>query len=277
MGKKVDFILIVVVAVLVACGVWSIRSRNSTEAPAKEQGKIVVIGARSGGEKPQHKRGRMRRTRSGELVDESVASKRPVLDDVDESELNTLQKAVLDELQSALDDDSLEGVRKAIARFKAPKSSGGLDGDVPKVMRSHAVSALGWFGSSAVSDLMDFMADMDPEIEEDAFQNFEQALDDWDISDSERAEILKMLMKALHDSDRIDTMLMSLNNMRNSVKGQTILDIMSSGTEEAKAMMQEQLEFFTDFDVKDESSVTEWIKNNPDNEWDEEFYGAQKD
>ena len=40
--------------------------------------------------------------------------------------------------------------------------------------------------------------------------------------------------------------------------------------------MQEQLELFTDIDVKDAAGVGKWAKDNPDNEWDEDFYGASK-
>ena len=123
-------------------------------------------------------------------------------------------------------------------------------------------------------DLVDFMTDMDPEIEEDAFTSFEQALDDWDISDRERAAVLTTVMKTIHNEERIDSMLMALNNMRNSVRGQAIMDILTSGTPEAQAMMNEQIELYTDFNVDSAKAVAEWVKNNPDDEWDEEFYGG---
>jgi len=281
--KKFSHVLYIVAGVLVIGAGLFLQQKWQKSDSGSDVGesRVKAIENVNGGGREPVKSGKSRRrshdSGSSVEVQGKALKEKPVLDDADESELSKLQASVLRQLREALDDNSLPRVRKAVAKFNLPKSQGGLGGDVPKVMRSHAVSALGWFGSSAASDLIDFMADMDPEIEEDAFQNFEQALDDWDISDRERADILKTLMRALHDTDRIDMMLMALNNMRNSVKGQTILDIMSSGTQEARAMMREQLEFFTDFDVTDASAVSDWIKNNPDNEWDDEFYGANKD
>ena len=202
---------------------------------------------------------------------------RPSLDDLDESELTKLQKAVLDELIKAFKDNDLKGVRKAIARFRMSKREGGLEGDVPKVIRKHAVTALGWFGGDSIGDMVEFMADIDPEIEEDAFAQFELILDDWDVSDRERSAALLSVLSALHDPDRVDSLLMALNNMRNSVKGETIIGILKSGTTEAKAVMQEQIELYTDFDITGADGISKWIKDNPDNEWDEEFYGKAKD
>lgn len=212
----------------------------------------------------------------------------PNLDDLDEKELSTLQKAILKELKLALKENDLEGVRKAIARFHAPKPvaglathkgkdlEGGLGGEVPKVLRQYAVTALGWFGGSAIGDMLEFMADIDPEVEQEAFTQFELILDDWDVSDRERASALLTVLKALHDPERIDSLLMSLNNMRNSVKGDTMIRILNSGTTEAQMVLQEQIEFFTDFDIVDAGGISNWMKNNPDNEWDDDFYGGEK-
>ena len=212
----------------------------------------------------------------------------PSLDDLDESELSTLQKSILNELKSALQDNDLEGVRKAIARFHAPKPvaglaghkdkdlEGGLGGEVPKVMRQYAVTALGWFGSSAIGDMLEFMADIDPDVEQEAFMQFELIIDDWDVSDRERASALLKVLSAIHDTERIDSLLMALNNMRNSVKGDTMIRILNSGTAEAQAVMQEQIEFFTDFDIVDAGGIADWMQKNPDSEWDEDFYGGEK-
>lgn len=281
--KKLTSILYVVVGVvLIGAGLFIQKKFKSEPSDSKEEARSVKI-AKKGedGKKASNPaaRPRKRKTERARVsnADEDRKKERPNFDDIMESELTKLQASVLRELKDALDDDNLQRVRKAVAKFNLPKSAGGLGGEVPKVMRSRAVSALGWFGSSAAYDLMEFMADVDPEIEEEAFSSFEQALDDWDISDRERARALNALMTALHDTERIDSMLMALNNMRNSVKGEAIISILSSGTPEAKALMQEQLEFYTDFDIFDANGVSEWIKNNPDNEWDEEFYGANKD
>lgn len=275
---KTDCLLALALVALVGWGLWSMLSEDAADGPAKAPSVTV---AKEGSDKPDAKkrvaehRRRARASRRGMQVDEGEKIReRPSLVDDGDVELTELQKSVLDELRIALDEDDVVKLRSVIRKFNEPESKGGLAGDVPKVLRSHAITALGWFGSVAALDLIEFMADADPEIEDEAFAQFEMALDDWDVSDYERASILKTVMQALHDTDRIDMMLMTLSNMRNSVKGQAVIDILGSGTPEAKEVMQEQIEFYTDFDVKDANAVAEWIKNNPDDEWDDEFYGG---
>ena len=280
--KKFSHVLYIVAGVLViGAGLFLQQKwqKSDTGSDVGESRVKAIENVNGGGREPV-KSGKARRrshdSGSSVEVQGKALKEKPVLDDADESELSKLQASVLRQLREALDDNSLPRVRKAVAKFNLPKSQGGLGGDVPKVMRSHAVSALGWFGSSAISDLVEFAADVDPEIEEEAFTKMEEALDDWDISDYERSSILTSLLKALHDAERIDMLLMGLNNMRNSVKGETIINIINSGSEEAKAVMKDQVEFYTDFDVLDTKGVAEWVTNNPDNEWDDEFYGARK-
>lgn len=198
-------------------------------------------------------------------------------DDADEEKLTKLQREVLKELRDALDAENFKRLVKVLARFNLPSSKMGLAGDVPKLLRQEAVSALGWFGSLGIPELLGFMADADEEIAQDAFSQFETALDDWDMGDRERAAILVEAMKAINDSEQIDTLLFSLNNMRNSVKGEAILNVLSSGTEAAKAVMLEQLGVYTDAAVESAEGVKQWLEDNPDDEDDEEFYGPQKD
>ena len=280
MKNNIKFVLTIIFVILAGIGLQWLFSSNGEEAEDSNRSHVrKSVKHRDMGPLKRVRKGKLARgEKRASSADEGVdrIKERPTLDSLDDSELTKLQKAVLRELQRALDDNDLVRVRKVIAKFHAPASEGGLAGDVPKVIRSHAVAALGWFGGSAVSDMVEFMADVDPEIEEDAFAKFELALDDWDISDRERASILLTVLKSVHDTERIDSMLMALNNMRNSVKGEAIIGILNTGSPEAKVMMQEQLEFFTDFDITDAGGVGKWIQDNPDNEWDEDFYGGEK-
>lgn len=196
--------------------------------------------------------------------------------EVEEKKLSELQRTVLQELQNALDAENFKKLLKVLAKFKLSKSEGGLEGDVPKVLRQEAVSALGWFGSLGIPELLGFMADGDEEVAQSAFDLFEAALDDWDMGDRERASILVQAMSALKDVEQIDMLLMSLNNMRNSVKGNAILQVLSSGTPEAQATMRDQLGLYTDADVESVEAVKDWLQKNPDDDDDEEFYGPEK-
>ena len=194
----------------------------------------------------------------------------------DEELLSPVQKSVLEDIQRALDADDVRALRKALSRFTASTSRGGLGGyaNVPRVIRSAAVQALGWFGKDAAVDLIDFMADADEEISSDAFDQFEQVLQDIDMGDAERAAIVKATARALTDSDRIDALLTSLNDMRNSVKGETVIAILAEGTDQAKAMMLEQMDSYLDEGIATEDDVRKWMAENPDDSGDEDMYGG---
>lgn len=194
-----------------------------------------------------------------------------------EGEIRELCQKIVDELQDALDNNDRTKVLLIIAKFRAPMNQGGLDGYVSKELRGKAIEALGWFGSASVTDLFEFMADQDEEVAEDAFTKFEQALDDWDMGDRERSKVLQEVARMLSDSERIDSLLFNLNNMRNSVKADTIASIIKDGTPEAQALMKDQVEFYLDMDVEaTEEGIAKWKAENPDDATDEEFFGPQK-
>lgn len=209
-----------------------------------------------------------------------------VLDEIDEALLTDLQKAVLQELRDALEGNDIRAVRRAIAKFYLSEREGGLGGRIPTILRKQAVQALGWFGSSAISDMIPFMADADPQVEQEAFDQFELALEDWNIGDRATSRILQQVLSAVNDAERIDSLLMNLSRMRNSVKAETILAVLETGTDVAKSVMRENVEFYTE-SVPTSSdteptmeeivkSVKDWAEYNPDTESDEEFFGPQK-
>jgi len=151
-----------------------------------------------------------------------------------------------------------------------------LGGDVPKCMRMKAVEALGWFGKDTAIDVMEYMADADEDVASDARNAFEQALQDCEMGDAERSMLVKAAMQAINDGEQIDSLLSQLNDMRNSVKVQTIESILETGTDMAKQKMQEQLGDYTDSEVTTRDDLKKWSVENPDDEGDAEFYGGSK-
>ena len=213
---------------------------------------------------------------------ESEASRPDIMKDsqIDDIEqLSDLQKSVLKDIQAALDAEDIKALRKALSRFTAAATKGGLGGykNVPRVIRSAAVQALGWFGGKAAVDLIDFMADADEEISSDAFDQFEFALQDVSLSDFERAEILKATATALTDTERIDSLLSTFIDMRNSVKADAATAILTDGTPQFKSVLSEQLDFYFDEEVKTVSDIKKWVVKNPDDPNDDDFYGGDKD
>lgn len=196
----------------------------------------------------------------------------------DDDDLTDVEKSVLKEIQAALDANDLKSLRRALSRLTASTKSGGLGGysKVPRSIRAAAVQALGWFGKDAAIDLMGFMADSDESVAADAANLFEMALQDFSLGDRERAEIVKASAKALTDTERLDTLLFSLNDMRNSVKADTVISILTDGTPQAKAMMLDQIEFYLDVDVTTVDGAKKWAAQNPDDPDDDGFYGGSR-
>ena len=181
-------------------------------------------------------------------------------DDDDEAKLTPQQRAALKELQSALDDDDLKAVRRALEKMIA--------------MRTRALEALGWFGKDAVNDLVPFLADSNVEVSNDAFEKFQLAISECD-DDVEKSVIVKTMMRAISDAEQIDTMLNNLNDMRNSVRAETIASILTDGTDNARRIMMEQLGEYTDSDVETVDDLERWVVENPDESDADEIYGER--
>lgn len=195
-------------------------------------------------------------------------------DDDDEAKLTPQQRAALKELQSALDDDDLKAVRRALEKMIAKTSSGGTLESLPVAMRTRALEALGWFGKDAVNDLVPFLADSNVEVSNDAFEKFQLAISECD-DDVEKSVIVKTMMRAISDAEQIDTMLNNLNDMRNSVRAETIASILTDGTDNARRIMMEQLGEYTDSDVETVDDLERWVVENPDESDADEIYGER--
>lgn len=204
--------------------------------------------------------------------------KSPTIDaeQVAEDELTSLQRSILDQIQLALDNDDLAAVRRAIAKFSASPSAGGLGDNVPTELKEKAIEALGWFGKKGAMDLVAFVCDEDGGISDAAFDMLEEALNDPDMSDYDRAEFVKVIMAAVSNEDRIDTIMANLADMRNSVKADTIISILQNGTPKAIEKLLEDIGFYADDDIKTIEDVQQWKKDNPDDEDDDDLYGGEK-
>ena len=275
---------VILSSVLGALGFWFVFDRGSAENSPRRASSERRISKTS-------RSGSVKRiteisvnSKSGEKsvrIVESEMAKPNVLNaaEIDEeSMLSEVQKAVLKDIQDALDADDLKALRKALHKFAESSQKGGLGGyaNVPRVIRAAAVQALGWFGKEAAVDLIDFMADSDEDISSDAFDQFEMALQDGDMSDFERAEIVKATAKALTDADRVESLLSNLIDMRNSVKADTAITILNDGTSQSKAGLMEQMEFYFDDGVKTADDIGKWRAENPDDPGDDELYGGEK-
>ena len=83
--------------------------------------------------------------------------------------------------------------------------------------------------------------------------------------------------KAITDPDRVDVLLDTLMDMRNSVKGKTAIAMLTDGSAQIKAAMQDQLELYFDDGVTTVDDIKKWMAENPDDPDDDDFYGGDRD
>ena len=203
----------------------------------------------------------------------------------EDAKLTEEMRRIYHDLQQALDD---EDKNKVIALVHKLQSMAEWPDGIPQSVKMRALDALSWFGGSGMAEAVGFLADRDTEVVNLAIDKFEEMLSDYDLGDVGVSEILSQIVKVVHDTDALDTFYMELNNMRDTVKAQTVLNIYDSGNKEAISVLEENLEFIfsdSDNDIKTREDVENFLKDaeqaykdDPEKaQDDEDFYGPPKD
>lgn len=273
--KKIISIVGVIAATVVAVFYFSF-SETSTNQEDKNGGETLRI--KKQGASKHHKRVAKGKRSSRISVRTAVRERvKPTfeLEEEEEAKLTEIQKVLLAEIRKALDEENKKEVLKLVQQLQ--RSNEWPDG-IPKAIKMAAIDALGWFGSSCLPEIVGFLADADPEIVEAAIERYEEALSDIELSDRERAQILIGAAKVIRDPEIMDQFMFELNDMRNSVAIDTIKQILALGSDSLKGVLTENIEFFTGEEGLDSpEKLDAWLKENPDGEDDEEFYGGSKE
>ena len=238
-------------------------------------------------ERQSHKKKRnirIRKNRKGAerhiQTPKSLGREKPnLLEDLDdEAKLTAAELALLNELQEGVDRESFRDVVKTVEKIQKMIREKGFDG-VPVALRAEAVEALGWFTPDSLAELLGFMADTDPDVLDDVMTKFEDAIDDAELGDRALSEILKSVAKVLDNEEALDALFMGIeSDMRNSVAVATYTEILKTGSDAAKSRVWESIEDFTgEDDIKTIEQLEEWLKENPDDEDDEDFFGPDKE
>lgn len=201
------------------------------------------------------------------------------LEDDEEAKLNDFSRKILQDLQAALDSENFSRVSKLVAKMLEipPDPKFGKEG-VATLLRRKAVEALGWFGAKAMPELVAMLGDADPEIVQATFDQFSLALEDISLSDYERADIVAMAAKVLTNTDDLEMLFMEINNMRHSVGAGVLVEVCLEGTDAARSLMPETIEFFTGEDnLQTVEDVEKWLAENPDGEDDDDLYSGDTD
>ena len=277
---KVDFTKILLVLIAAGCcciGAYSLFFKENSGS--KEEGEVLI----GKGKQIETVKGK-RKTRLSvrkERISGKVEKPRLLesLDDEESVKLNEFSRKIIADLQAALDAENFRLVQKLVAKMleTPPDPKFGKEG-VAALLRRKAVDAMGWFGAKGLPELVGLLADADPEIAQASFDQFTLALEDISLSDYERADIISMAAKVLTDVDNLEMLFMEINNMRHSVGAGLLVDICQNGTEAAKTLMPDQMEFFTGEDnIVSVEDVEKWLAENPDGPDDDDLYGGDKE
>ena len=292
--KKVfssGFAFLIVAAALIGAAVWYVSGVG--ESREIEQGRVLRARQITSRDAAKAKK-ETRRIREGRRSAEGARSselkiEKPniSLSSGEDAKLTEEMRRLYQELQQALDDEDKQRVFALVHKLQSMKEW--PDG-IPQSVKMHALDALAWFGADGFAEGVGFLADSDPEVVSEAVDKFEEMLSDFDLGDRGVSEILKQIVKVVHDHDALDTFYMELNNMRDTVKAETALAILDSRNPDAISVFKENVEFiFGDADTETEITTREDIEkylrdaeqiylDDPEKKAeDEEFYGPPKD
>ena len=276
--------LICLAGVLCALTVFLINASSASPSAGENKHKKVLNGG-----KAVHKKAklRLRQRKKAKHIDgedtaagegaEGAEKKKPTfaLDDDDEAKLNAEQLRTIMAIREALGNDDRKTVLKLVQTLQ--KSKEWPDG-IPKSIKLAAIEALGWFGQSCLPELAGFLGDTDEEVVQAAIDRYQEMLADVELSDYERSEIILQASKIINNSDAMDSMLFELNNMRHSVAIETIKRLMVEGGPATASILPGVVEFYTgEEDVLHVEKLDDWLKRNPDEPGDAEFYGGSKE
>lgn len=275
-GKKMT---IVSVAALAGLGVVALLSSwFGKSSPRRDEGETLVVRtersapkkavvAKAGGERPR-----------SAWIDERKEKPSMTLEGDEFDGLSEEMKELMVSLQDALDREDRHTVSKLAEKILEIQREKG-ESAVPVTVREHVVDAIGWFLPETLSDLVGFMADSDPDVLDEVMSQFEESLDSSVLGDRELSAIVKTMSKVIKDDDALDALFFCVeSDMRNSIVVDTYLDMLANATDECKARIWSSVEDFTGEDgIDTPDKLKQWLKENPDDEDDEDFYSVEKD
>lgn len=287
--KNGTFYLAAAAIVLIAAAVWFISggadSREIADGRELRSRKIAAT-------KAAERKARAERIRNGKKDRENAVTVKPepvkpnfISDVSEEMKLTEEMKRMFLDLQAALDMDDAKRVYALVHKLQLMDEW--PDG-IPRSVKLKALNALAWFGAAGMAEAVGFLEDSDPEIQQTTMDKFTEMLSDWDLGDTGVSEIIKQIVKVVHDRDALDTFYMEMNNMRETVKAETALAIYDSRNPDAISVFEESQDFFFDSEEKGGLKGRELVekalkdaeqvyRDNPEKKAeDEEFYGPMK-
>lgn len=283
------FVFFAIAALLIGAAIWYIF--GSDESQKIEQGRVLRSRRIAEKDATRAGKGASRLPSAKKTFKKASASAVKVekpnltLSAIEDAQLTEEMRRIYQDLQQALDD---EDKKKVFALVHKLQSMDEWPDGIPQSVKLRALDALAWFGSSGMAEAVGFLADGDSEVVNTAIEKFEEMLCDFDLGDRGISEILSQIVKVVHDTDALDSFYMEMNNMRDTVKAKTALNIYDSKNKEAISVLEENLELIfgdADYEVKTREDIEKFLKDaeqaykdDPEKaQDDEDFYGPPKD
>ena len=207
------------------------------------------------------------------------------VDDDEYSGLSPEMDLLMAEIQRCLDTEDRKALSKVCDKIAKIRNERG-EHAIPASVRAKAVEAIGLFLPESLAELVEFMADSDPEVVDSVFDQLDTLLNDTTIGDKELSGMLVSISKVLTNEDSIDSLAMAIDcNMRNRVKVKTYCKILEAGTAGVVTRMKEAIAELMEVEVSElpvntkaiQNKLNEWLEANPDGEDDEDFYKGVED
>lgn len=178
------------------------------------------------------------------------------------TDINETDRSQLLAINDALDAESLDDLLKIL-----PDASVSTNEEV----RSDLVDALGWFGKSALLDLMPFMADPDEDVAQAAMDHWTTALADID-NERRKCELVGSALKILTNEDALESMLLEISDCDDLLVLQTLINVIEAqGASAAAAKVAlSHYEFTTGKKYTTFEDAEAWLADNYESPEDEE-------
>ena len=250
-------LLIVAAIVLIAAAVWFV-SGSDTSARGESRQTLHSRKAVVRKQKPKKERKllRLKTPKKARKIVGLGKVKPDFLDNPEEiAKLTEEMKKMFLELQNALDLDDRKKVYALVHKLQLMDEW--PDG-IPKSVKLKALRALSWFGAEGIAEAIRFLEDSDQEVAKSALETFESQLNDsWSLGDRALAQTLVNVSKInmpQFDSNELSEFYNSIytgafSSMRDTVKAQTILDILNTGSPKAVEVLEKNWDALLDVDA----------------------------
>lgn len=161
----------------------------------------------------------------------------------------TEELKVMEEIDEFVGDDEYRKIVQAARKI--------MDSSNPEVRRE-AADAFGWAGVQGIKDLQKMLTDSDPDVADDAFENWDSAVDEVE-DDATRANLIADGIKNMKNQDNIESALMGLDNMDNNISVPIMVDVIQNGIPIAVEPTLEHYEFTTGEVYKSPEAAKAWV------------------